>query len=263
MSDVFEEVEENLRAEKWSTLARKWWPALAGAVAVAVLAVGGIWFLDARKGWTGAEASQAYQRGIEALEGEDSAAAEAAFTEAGDAGNPAYRALSLMQLAALRAAEDEMTAAVALLDEAAEVSREPMLSDIARLKAAWLLMDTGSLEDITARLSPLTEDGRPFRYQAREALALARLQHGQVEAAQQQFQALSLELDVPESLRQRAQVASAMIESGVAEAIPAIIEAAARAAETAQAEASAPGAPVGPDQPSAPGQPPVPTPTAP
>lgn len=239
MSDVFEEVEENLRSERWKRLFLRWWPAAAAIAGVAVLVVGGIWFLDARKGWSGAEASQAYQRGLDALQSEDQSAAEAAFVEVEGAGNGPYRALALMQRAALRLERGETTEAVALFDQASEATNQPMISDIAQLKAAWALMDSGSLEDVTTRLSPLTEEGRPFRFEAQEALALARLQHGQTDAARQQLQALTLELELPDSLRQRAQIALGLIESGTASSIPGIIEAAGRAADQAEAEAAA------------------------
>ena len=253
MSDVFEEVEENLRADQWKSLAKRWWPVAAGVVGAAVLVVGGIWFLDARKGWTGAEASQAYQRGIEAIESQNLTAAEAAFVDAEEAGNPGYRALALMQRAGLQVEQNNFAEAVQLFDEAAEATNEPLIADAASLKAAWILMDTASLEDLTVRLSPLTEDDRPFRFHAREALALARLQHGQPDAARQQLQTLSLALDVPEAVRQRAQVALGLIDSGSAAAIPGIIDAAERVAQTDAAQAAQrPGAAPG-QQPPAPG----------
>ena len=245
MSDVFEEVEDSLRSERWSALFRRWWPVAAGVAGAIALGVAGFWFMDARKGWTGAEASQAYARGLEAIENENVAAAEAAFVEVEAAGNAPYRALALMHRASLRLDRGETTEAVALFDEAAEVTREPLISDIARLKAAWALMDTASLADLTVRLTPLTEADRPFRFHAQEALAMARLQHGQAEAARQQFQAMTLELEMPEPLRQRAQIAIGLIESGSAAAIPGIVEAAGQAAasaEAAQAGAQRPGA---------------------
>ncbi|WP_296815648.1 tetratricopeptide repeat protein [Brevundimonas sp.] len=258
MSDVFEEVEENLRAEKWNALFRRWWPVAAAVAGVLLLIALGFWFFDARKGWTGAEASEAYARGMEALQSENEAAAEAAFVEVEAAGNAPYRALALMQRAGLRINQGETEEAIALFDQAAEATGEPMIADIAGLKAAWLLMDTASLEDITARLEPLTGDDRPFRYQAREALALARLQHGQADTARSGFQALTLDLETPESLRQRAQAALNMIESGVAASLPGIVEAAARAAEAAETEAQRPGAPAqGGQAPGAPATPPA------
>ena len=243
MSDVFEEVEDNLRTERWTALFRKWWPLAAAIAGVAVLVVGVIWFHDARKGWTAAEASQAYQRGVEAVQSNNIAAAEAAFIEVEAAGNGPYRALALMHRAGLKIQAGDTAAAVALYDQAAEASNEPLLADMARLRAGWLLMDSGSLEDVTTRLSGLTEEGRPFRYLAQESLALARLHHGQTEAARQQLQALNLQLDLPESMRQRVQVTLGLIESGASESLGPIVEAAARAAETDAAAAAAADAP--------------------
>ena len=226
MSDVFEEVEENLRAEKWTALFKRWWPVAAAVAGVILLVVLGFWFFDARKGWTGAEASQAYARGIEALTSDDSAAAEAAFVEVEGAGNGPYRALALMQRAGIRITDGDSDEAVALFDQAAEAASDPMIADIAQLKAAWILMDTASL-------------------------ALARLQHGQADTARAGFQALTLDLETPDSLRQRAQAALNMIESGVASSLPGIVEAASRVADTAASEAQRPGAPAG----AAPGAP--------
>ena len=242
MVDVFEEVEEGLRSEQWRTLARRWLPWVLGALALALAIALAVWGWDAWRSRTAAEASQAYARGVEALSQGDTAAADTAFTEAADAGSPAYRALALSQRAGILAAREQTTEAVALFDEAAEASRDPLLADQARLKAAFLLMDTASLEDITARLTPLAEEGRPFRPLAREALALARLQHGETAEARREFVLLSLAQDVPEGLQQRAQAAIAMIDAGTASSIAAIVRAAGQAAATAEAAAARPGA---------------------
>ena len=48
-----------------------------------------------------------------------------------------------------------------------------MLRDLAALRAAALLIDTGSYVDARKRLEPLAQPGRDFRHTARELLALA------------------------------------------------------------------------------------------
>ncbi|KAK0349551.1 hypothetical protein LTR94_032647, partial [Friedmanniomyces endolithicus] len=82
--------------------------------------------------------------------------------------------------------------AVALLDEAAKAAKDPILSDIAALKAVFLVMDTASLEDVQKRLEPLTGDKRPMQAFAQEALAMAQLQHGKTAEARQTFVQLQL-----------------------------------------------------------------------
>lgn len=225
MVDVFEEVEEELRSDRWKRLARTWAPWVAGALALALVIALAFWGWDTLKTRNAGEASVPYERGMQALADGDVAAAEAAFTEAAEAGSPAYESLALMQRAGLAVTAEDAEAAIALFDEAAEAAPDPLIGDAAALKAAFLAMDTAELEDIEARLAPLAEEGRPFRPFAREALGLARLQHGQKAEAREEFVQLSMGQDVPDSVRQRAQAAIAMIDSGVADALPAIIRA--------------------------------------
>ncbi len=240
MVDVFEEVEEELRSDRWKRLARTWLPWVAGALVLALIAALAFWGWDTMKTRNAGAASVPYERGMQAMSEGDTAAAEAAFTEAAEAGSPAYEALALMQRAGLAVTAEDAEAAIALFDEAAEAAPDPLIGDAAALKAAFLAMDSAELADIEARLTPLAEEGRPFRPFAREALGLARLQHGQMAEAREEFVQLSLGQDVPDSVRQRAQAAIDMIDSGVAEALPAILQA--QAALPAQQPAGGPGA---------------------
>ena len=144
------------------------------------------------------------------------------------------RALAALTAAPLAVAGLAVTAnnipeAIRLFDEAAKASRDPILSDPAALKAAFLAMDTASLADVEGRLEPLTGDDRPLRAFAQEALAMARLQNGKTAEARTAFVQLQLGQDVPEPVRQRAQAAIAMIDAGTAGALPAIVKAAAAA----------------------------------
>ncbi len=227
MVDIFEEVEEELRSDRWKRLARTWLPWVAGALVLALVVALVVWGLDARKTHNAGEASVAYERGMTALAEGDNAAAAAAFTEAADAGSPAYRALALMQQAGLAVSDNRLDEALTLFDEAADAAPDPLIADAAALKAAFIAMDAESVElaDIEARLTPLVRDGRPFQPFAREALALARLQHGQKAEARELLALLTFGQNVPEGVRQRAQAAIDMIDSGVADALPAIVAA--------------------------------------
>jgi hypothetical protein len=106
------------------------------------------------------------------------------------------------------------------------VSNDPILSDPPAFKAAMHLMDTAPLTDLEARLTPLAEDDRPLHAFAQEALALARLQHGKTKEAREAFVLLQLGQDVPDDVRQRANIAVATIDAGTAGALKAIVDAA-------------------------------------
>lgn len=237
MVDVFEQVEEELRSERYKRLARTWLPVVGVVLGVALIAALGWWGYQTWQTSQADKASAAYDRGMEALQSSNAAAARTAFEETAQVGNGAYKALALQQQAGLAVTENRIPDAIRLFDEAAKAARDPILADPARLKAAFLVMDTGALADIEARLEPLTEDGRPLQAFAREALALARLQHGKTKEAREAFVLLQLGQDVPDSVRQRAQAGIEAIDSGTAANLAAVVKAAADAPAPAPAVA--------------------------
>ncbi len=225
MTDVFEEVEEEIRSERLKRLARQWLPIVGGILAVALVAALAWWGWQSLQTGRAHDASVAYQRGMEALQSGDSAGAETAFAEAAEKGNGTYKALALQQRAGLALASNRTEDAIRLFDDAAGASGDPILSDPARFKAALLVMDTGTLEQVEERLQPLTEEGRPMRPFAQEALALARIQHGKPAEARELLTLLTLGQDVPEPVRQRAQAAIGLIDSETSAGVAAIVAA--------------------------------------
>ncbi|HEV2082669.1 MAG TPA: tetratricopeptide repeat protein [Brevundimonas sp.] len=244
MTDVFEQVEEELRSERWKRLARKWGPVVGAVLALALVAALAFWGWDSFKTSQGEKAAVAYDRGMDALQANDAAAAEVAFAEAQKVGNSAYKALALNQRAGLALQRGDADQAVELLDEAARADRDPILADQAALKAVWILMDEGAtLEDVEGRLEPLIREGRPQRVLALETQAMARLQFGKTAEARQTFVQLQLGQDVPDSVRQRAQIGIAAIDNGTAAAIPNVLRQPVPAAQPAPAPAGAASAP--------------------
>lgn len=235
--DVFEQVEEELRSERYKRLARVWLPIGAGVGAIALVGALGWWGMDTYRTNQADKASASYEQGLEALQAGNMDGANAAFALAADSGARGYKALALMQQAGIAVEQNKIEEAVRLLDEAAKAGGDPILSDPAALKAVYLLMDTASLEDIQKRLEPLTGDKRPFHALAQEALAMAQLQHGKSAEARTAFVQLQLGQDVPEAVRQRAQLAVQSIDAGTAVALPKIV------AEANKAAAVAPAAP--------------------
>ena len=217
MVDVFEEVEEELRSARYARLARTWLPIVGGLLLLALIAALAWWGWDSYQNSQADKASLAYERGVEALSSGNNAGAKAAFEESAKVGNGAYKALALQQQAGLAEAANNPTEAIRLFDEAAKASGDPILADGARLKAAYLVMDTTApLADIEARLTPLAEEDRPQRPFAQLALGMARLQHGKTADARSSFVQLTLGQDVPDAVRQLAQTAIETIDSGSA-----------------------------------------------
>lgn len=228
MVDVFEEVEEELRASRYKRLAFTVLPVVGGILLLALIAALAWWGWDSLQNSKADKASLAYERGVEAMGTGDAAAAKVAFVEAAKEGNGAYTSMALQQQAGLAEAANNEPEAIRLFDEAAKASSDPILADLAKLKAAYRVMDAGNLADAEARLKPLAEEKRPYRPFAQLALGMVNLQSGKTAEARAAFVLLTLGQDVPDAVRQQAQTAMEVIDSGAGANIKAIVEAQAK-----------------------------------
>lgn len=226
MTDLFEEVEEQLRSDRYRQFARRFLPWMLGIAAIALIATLGYWGYDSYRTAQTGKASEAYAQAMDAYVTGDRAKAKQLWTDTSKSASPAYKALSLMHLAGY---EQKPADQVRLLDQAAEAAPDPLIGDAARLKSAFALLDTAPLKDLEGRLKPLMEDGRPYRLQAREALAFAKLNAGDLKGARGDFVLISQSLDAGQGAQQRAEAAMALIDSGSAKQVAAVAKAAAAA----------------------------------
>ena len=229
MTDLFEEVEEQLRSDRYREIARKALPWVLALVAAALVAALAIWGWQQYRLQVTNKASEAYAAAMEARGAGDNAKAAQLFTQAADAGSKAYKSLSLMQLADIKMAAGtpaDVKAAVADLDQAADAAPDDILGDAARLKSALAILDTAPFVEVEGRLAPLLKEGRPYRIQAREALAFAKLLKGDEKGARSDFVVIQNSLDAPDSARQRASAAMNLIDSGSAKMVGPTVKAA-------------------------------------
>lgn len=214
MSDIFDETEETLRADKWASIVKKSIPWAAAVFGGALVITLGVWGWQEWQESTAAKASETYQAALDAGAKNDMGLARTKFEEAAKSGTPAYKAMALMQLAGFDVRDGKGADAIKKFDEAAKASSDPIISDIAALKAAYLVMDTASFADIQKRLEPLAKDDRPYAPLAKEALAMAKLQNGDLKGARADLQVLALTLGTPEGVKQRANEFTLAIDSG-------------------------------------------------
>jgi hypothetical protein len=225
--DFVEEVEERLRAERYRDLARRYLPWAIVAVAAAIVGWLGIWGYDAWRDRNIGQASIAYDKGMTELASGDATGAYNAFAPIAKDGPAGYRTLALMQQANIRLGAGKADEAAALYDAAAKTAPNQIFGDLARLRAAQVLMDTAPYPQLETRLKPLAGDNRPYSLQAREMLAMAKLQAGKTQEARGDFNALSLTLGVTPNMRARAQGAIALIDSGQAGLVAQVVRTAA------------------------------------
>ena len=226
MADAFYEVDEQLRSARLQSLFRRSWPYAVGLLALMLVAALCVWAWRAHVAQAEGDDSQGYADAMQALGVGDTANAGAKFARLAKDGTPTYRALALMQEAGLKLKANDAAGAAALFDRAAGQAHDPILSDGARLRAAFLLMDTAPYETVRARLQPLAGEHRPYHVLAREGLAIAELASGRTGQAKGDFQVLSLSSDASDAARARANAALAMISSGAGSNLGAIARAA-------------------------------------
>lgn len=214
MNDIFDETEENLRADQWVGIVKKALPWVTGALAVALVLTLIVWGWQAYQAHVAASSSEVYEAAMDAKIKGDKPTAKAKFEEASKTSNNSYKALAFMELAAMAQDDNNTNEAIKDLDQAAKLSGNPIMADTAAYKAAMMSIDTAPYAEVESRLKPLMADKRPLAPLAKEALALAKLQNGDIKGARSDLQVLSLSLDAPEGLKQRAEAEVLAIDSG-------------------------------------------------
>ncbi|HTX49975.1 MAG TPA: tetratricopeptide repeat protein [Caulobacteraceae bacterium] len=216
MVDLFDEVEEQLRSDRYRDLVRRAAPIATAVLAAIVIGYLGYWGLKTYQSRNVNAAAVAYQQGVDALGRNDQADAQRNFAAAAKAGAPGYKTLALMQEAGLDLTAGKTADAVSLYDEAAKSAPSPILGDFASLRAAQVLIGTAPFTEVQQRLLPLADAKRPYSLYAREALAMAKLAAGRTAEARRDFSVLSVSIGVPDDMRERCQMAISLIDSGEA-----------------------------------------------
>ena len=224
MVDVFEEVDEHLRADQAEVLLKKYLPWILGGLAVGLAIALAIWAFESYSEKNNEHASVLYAQGVDTLGKGDTAGALKQFGDAAKASSGAYKSLSLQQVAAIDLDRGKTDLALKAFDDAQHASSEPILADAARLKSAYAVLDTASYADVEARLKPLLDPKRPYSPLAREALAWAKLRAGKIAEARQDFVVLSLLPSAPDNLHQRAHAAIGLIDGGTAGQVAATVK---------------------------------------
>jgi hypothetical protein len=211
--DIFDEVEEELRAERAQQMLKRYGGLIIAGAVLIVGAAGG-W-----EGWRWYEARQDATAAVEYLTAMNMAdAATAAGTSAASraiamatfanvaASAPkGYATLARLREAALKADAGDLQAAAGLWDQvAADQSVDPLLRDLAVLTWAQHLLDKAGPGTLQARLKPLAEPANPWHSLAQEQLALLDLRLGKRDQAKAALTQLAQDITAPNGLRSRA-----------------------------------------------------------
>jgi len=211
VSDLFSEVDEEVRRERLKKLWDKYSVYVIALMVLIVAGVGGWRFYQYREAQKAAEVGAAFNRAAELSEQAKHAEAEAAFTELAAKAPAGYRALARMRAAAEVVARDPKAAAKMFDDIAADHSVGAELQELARIRAAMLLLDSASYADMQQRLEASTTASSSFRHSAREMLALSAWRNGDMATARKWLDAIAEDAQTPDSLQARARALQALL----------------------------------------------------
>lgn len=211
MSELFDEVDEEVRREQL----KKLWDQysiyiIAGAILI-VAAVGG-WrgyqYLEAQKA---AVAGAAFDAAIVLSDQNKHAEAEAAFDKIAATAPSGYRMLARLRAAAEVATRDPKAGAKLYDEIAADRSVGTEQQDLARIRAAGLLLDSDSYQNMLQRLEAATKPDATFRHSARELLALSAWRANDTAATRQWLDMIANDGETPSGLRSRAEALQALL----------------------------------------------------
>lgn len=211
MSELFNEVDEEVRRERLKQLWDKY-SLLIIIVAVLIVAGVGGWrayqYFESKKA---AEAGAAFTAAADLADQNKHAEAEAAFNKVAATAPAGYRNLARLRAAAEAAVGDPQQG-VKLYDAIAADRAVPAQDrDLANLRAGQLLVDTAAYNDMVQRLEPISGPGAIYRHTARELLALSAWRANNVAATRQWIEQINLDPETPASLRNRAEVLQALL----------------------------------------------------
>lgn len=211
MPELFDEIDEEVRRDQ---LKKLWDQYSIYIIAVALLIIAGVggWrgyqYLEAKKA---AEAGAAFDKAVELSEANKHAEAEAAFADLAAKAPSGYRVLARLRLAAEVASRDPQGAAKMFDEIAADRSLGTTEQDLARIRAAQLLLESTTYPNMLQRLEPATAASSSFRHTARELLALSAWRTNDATAARQWLDLIANDGETPPSLRSRAEALQALL----------------------------------------------------
>lgn len=213
MSDIFREIDEELRRDNLLKLWQRYGKYVIAVAGLAVVVAGGI------VAWRDHQASERLAEGARyssaldlARTGKDAEAAAAFATLARDAGG--YGVLAAFEEAELLAKRGDRKGAAAAYDRlAANAGIDPEFRDLAVLLSVMQALPDGDAKTAVDRLQPLTASGNPWRASALDLTAAAKLKAGDRDGAREIYQQLADDLAAPQPLRARAAEMVAALKS--------------------------------------------------
>jgi len=212
LTDIFREVEEEVRRERLERLWKQYGDYAIAAVAVVVIAISGYILWQRYQENRRQQASAQYAAALQLAAANPAAAIDKLEYLAKNAPS-GYATLARFAEADLYLAMGNRDKALPIYESIGSGDNE-LIGSAARLRAAWAIVDNVPRTTVEKLVAPLEAPGSSWRFMAQEILAYADYRTGEFATAQREYQALLNDPGTPSAIRLRAKGMAALIKSG-------------------------------------------------
>ncbi|MDE4603492.1 tetratricopeptide repeat protein [Sinorhizobium meliloti] len=208
------EVNDELRSDQMKAVWTRFGGIIIGIAVLIVLGTVGKVGYDYWQESSSSQSGDTFLAALNLARENKSDEALAALTELEKDGYGSYPVLAQLRVATLQAQKGETDSAVAAFSEIGRDTRIPAaLRDAARLRAAYLLIDAGTYEQVSSEVEQLAVPQNAMRPSAREALGLSAYKAGDYAKAKSWFQQIVDDAQSPRGIMNRAQMLLDVIAS--------------------------------------------------
>jgi hypothetical protein len=211
VSELFDEVDEDVRRDQLKRIWDQYSIYIVAAALLVIAAVGGWRGYQYLEGKKAAEAGAAFDHAVELSDQDKHAEAEAAFNSLAATAPSGYRMLARLRAAAEVASHDPQAAVKLYDDISADRSVGASERELAKVRAAGLLLETAGYPAMLERLESAAAPEATFRHTARELLALSAWRANDTAAARKWLDLIANDGDTPQGMRSRAEALQALL----------------------------------------------------
>ena len=214
MGDFIREVDEEYRRDRIMAIWKRYSGVIVGVIVLVVAGVGGWRYWQHVERQRAEAAAVRYEEAVRlAREGKGDEAEQRLAALVKEA-PPGYQTLSRFRLAAEQGRQNADEGAKAYDALAADGGVEPVMQDLARLRAAMLRIDLADSATVQPSLERLATPTNVWRHTARELLGLSALKRGDYDAAGRWFDQIAADRDTPQGLRGRLELYTSLVAGG-------------------------------------------------
>ncbi len=213
MSDIFREVEEEVRRDRFDQLWKQYGDYVVAAMALLVIAIAGYELYGRYEDNQHLKASETLLTAQQLADSGETAQAGQALAVVSKDAPRGYAEMARMTEAGVLLAGGKRDEAIEIYKSIAADDSGPM-GRAALIRAGWAMVDVAPVADVQTLLAPVDDPKSPWRHAAREILAYADYHAGKTDGARALFDALAKDKDAPDGIRQRATAMAAFLKEG-------------------------------------------------